>query len=72
MDAPFIAAFGPSKSTVCKIKLAIEKENVMNMPDTITAVNCSILCLQHFVFVRHLHFDEFIRGFLILVVLGMN
>jgi len=40
MDAPFIAVFGPSKSTVCEIKLVIEKENIIDMPNSRTAVNC--------------------------------
>ena len=40
MDAPYIAVFGASRANISEIKLVIEKENVLRMPDAITAVNC--------------------------------
>ena len=68
MDAPFIAVFGPSKSTVCEIKLVIEKENIIDMPNSRTAVNC---CMAAFYVFNITYpngiscFDEFIGNILI-------
>jgi len=39
MDSLYIAAYGASRANISEIKLVIEKENVLRMPDAITAVN---------------------------------